>query len=268
MTVNHVAEQVFSFLGLIFWSFQLIPQIIKSHKSKSTEGLATYMILLWIIGGAFYGIYAILVNLSVFLIAQPQLFDLFCFVTFGQCLYYGNGVKRGKAVLWCLVFMSILAGLQVGLVYACRASLAAGNDWVLLVMGILPAVIIAIGLFPQYWEIYKTKQVVGISITFLQVDIWGGIFSIISLCFRPQFDYLAMATYLAVIILDGGIVMIKVAYDLQLWREERQKRRQDEEMRIEAKEIAARSAESPRDLALPTFDSETVVGDEIPKSKA
>ena len=44
---------------------------------------------------------------------------------------------------------------------------------------------------PQYWEIYRLKQVVGISLIFMAVDIAGGLFSLLSLIFREDFDIAA-----------------------------------------------------------------------------
>lgn len=42
---------------------------------------------------------------------------------------------------------------------------------------------------------------------FMAVDMGGGLFSVLSLVFKPKFDGVAAATYLAVIILDGVIVV-------------------------------------------------------------
>lgn len=44
---------------------------------------------------------------------------------------------------------------------------------------------------PQYWEIYKLRQVIGISLFFLSVDILGGVFSFLSLFFRSDLDIAA-----------------------------------------------------------------------------
>jgi hypothetical protein len=47
---------------------------------------------------------------------------------------------------------------------------------------------------PQYWEIYRLKEVVGISLTFMAVDILGGIFSFLSLFFRDSLDVAAFVS--------------------------------------------------------------------------
>jgi hypothetical protein len=48
---------------------------------------------------------------------------------------------------------------------------------------------------PQYWEIYRLGEVVGVSMLFMAIDIIGGIFSLLSLIFRPDFDVAAGVSY-------------------------------------------------------------------------
>ena len=52
---------------------------------------------------------------------------------------------------------------------------------------------------PQYWEIYKRKEVIGLSLVFMAVDIGGGVFSILSLAFKEKFDVFASIVYVTVI---------------------------------------------------------------------
>jgi hypothetical protein len=52
---------------------------------------------------------------------------------------------------------------------------------------------------PQYWEIYKRKEVIGLSMVFMAVDIGGGVFSILSLAFKEKFDVFASIVYVVVI---------------------------------------------------------------------
>lgn len=40
--------------------------------------------------------------------------------------------------------------------------------------GIFSAVLISLSLLPQYYEIYKHKEVIGISILFMLIDLLGG----------------------------------------------------------------------------------------------
>jgi uncharacterized protein with PQ loop repeat len=55
-------------------------------------------------------------------------------------------------------------------------------------------------LSPQFVEIYKLKEVRGISLLFMAVDIAGGVFSLLSLAFKEHMDYIAAISYLGVIV--------------------------------------------------------------------
>jgi len=55
-------------------------------------------------------------------------------------------------------------------------------------------------LRPQYYEIYKHRAVVGISITFMAIDLLGGIFSDLSLVFKSKFDVIAAMAYSLVVV--------------------------------------------------------------------
>jgi PQ loop repeat len=53
---------------------------------------------------------------------------------------------------------------------------------------------------PQYYEIYKYRKVLGISIPFMAVDLLGGVFSDLSLVFKQHFDVVASTTYSLVVV--------------------------------------------------------------------
>ena len=53
---------------------------------------------------------------------------------------------------------------------------------------------------PQYYEIYKHKEVIGVSILFMVVDMMGGVFSVLSLVFKTEFDVIAAVTYCLVVV--------------------------------------------------------------------
>lgn len=75
-----------------------------------------------------------------------------------------------------------MGAFELGMVYALRPSYNRGEssgEAGVEFFGILSAVTIALGLLPQYFEIYKQKEVVGISVLFMTVDLMGGEF----LCF-------------------------------------------------------------------------------------
>jgi len=92
--------------------------------------------------------------------------------------------------------------------------------------GIFSAVLISVGLIPQYVEIWKLGEVKGISMTFMAVDMLGGLFSLLSLAFRTHFDVTASASYIAVIVLDGVVVLCRIILNPRAAARRRREREQ------------------------------------------
>ncbi|EIN09652.1 PQ-loop-domain-containing protein [Punctularia strigosozonata HHB-11173 SS5] len=210
MPVNKVAENVFGIIGTICWTVQLVPQLIKSYREKSVEGLSSILVFMWGVAGIPLGIYAIVQNLNIPLIVQPQLFMVLCLASWAQCLYYGQGrSKRTSIIMW--LGTCIFAGaFEAGMVFAIRPvyNHGHGNDAPVKVFGILAAIMISSALLPQYWEIYKHGEVIGISIIFMTVDMLGGVFNLLSLVFKTKLDTLAAISYSLVVALDGLVILL------------------------------------------------------------
>ncbi|KAI8832531.1 hypothetical protein BC829DRAFT_437458 [Chytridium lagenaria] len=64
-STRYILEQVFSNLGLLFWSFQLLPQ---NHRTRSTGTLSPLMMLLWTLWTPIFAAGAIRSGLAVALI--------------------------------------------------------------------------------------------------------------------------------------------------------------------------------------------------------
>ncbi|KAJ3722175.1 PQ loop repeat-domain-containing protein [Lentinula guzmanii] len=213
MPVNSVAENVFGTTGTVCWTIQLVPQLWKSYREKDTTGLSDWMILAWGVAGAFLGTYSIVKNLNIPLILQPQLFSVLTMASWAQCQYYGR--KRPLRVTLLLFFCGcvILGGFEVGTIYALRPSFnrgdrsgTEGTEF----FGIMSTVLIAISFIPQYYEIYKRREVIGISIWFMTVDLLGKccVFSDLSLVFKSGvFDIVPAVTYSLVVVMDGAVIL-------------------------------------------------------------
>jgi len=210
MPVNSVAENIFGYLGALCWAVQLIPQIWKSWRSKDTEGLSHWLVLLWGLSAPFLGVYVIVQNLNVPLILQPQLFCTFALVSWGQCQYYGS--KR--SLLACILLTGSVAitlgGFETGMVFVVKSSShdIEVNQRALQFFGIFSSILISVALFPQYYEIWRLGEVMGISITFMAVDLLGGVFSDLSLIFKEKFDIIAAITYTLVVVLDAIVIIL------------------------------------------------------------
>lgn len=135
-------------------------------------------------------------------------------------------------VLAYVTLLAVIGGLEVGLVFGTRVCsfflfplltqtlisctnqpvYERGNNAPVTVLGIVASVMIGGGLLPQYYEIWKHKEVIGISIPFMLVDLLGGIFNDLSLVFKEEFDVLAGVCY--------SIVVVCQVRDLSLRRED------------------------------------------------
>ncbi|KAI0245035.1 PQ loop repeat-domain-containing protein [Lactifluus subvellereus] len=211
MPVNAAAENVFGTMGAIFWTVQLIPQLHKTWRTKSTEGLSPWLVFLWGISSLPLGVYVIVQDLNIPLIVQPQLFGLFSLLSWGQCMYYGATRSR----VWCAAVLggtlALWGVLEATLVFVLRPSYRHGvpaDKTGVRFLGSLGSALLAIALLPQFYEIYKHGAVLGISLTFMAIDLLGGVFSILSLVFKHRVDAIAAVAYSLVVVLDGLVLVL------------------------------------------------------------
>ncbi|KAJ8659437.1 hypothetical protein O0I10_004802 [Lichtheimia ornata] len=220
---TYIVEQVFGYLGLVMWSFQLVPQIYKSYRRKTTEGVSPWAMLIWALSGVFLGNYNIGVQVAVPLIVQPQLFSFFAYVCLAQELYYRYLWNRWRSTAAFIFLCLASSGLEIGLVFGYWAADHHHNKQVIDFFGLLPVVAILVGFIPQYWSIARERRVEGISHVFLGMDCLGSVFSCISLAFRSEIDALTLVNYLSIAVLDLGIIFL---YYVFKWWNNRKAQRQ------------------------------------------
>jgi len=92
-----ILENVFGILGIIFWSFQLLPQVIDNYKAKTTKGLSLTMFVIWTLAALGFGTYSIVEELSIPIILQPHIFGFFSLLVCLQCFYYGQGQGKQRS---------------------------------------------------------------------------------------------------------------------------------------------------------------------------
>lgn len=207
------------------WMVQLVPQIIKSFRDKSTDGLSPWLMFIWALSAPFLGVYMIAQDISIPLILQPQLFGAMAALSWIQCLYYG----ARKSKLGCfgiyVTFLALAGGIQGGFSILVRHKYERGDVWSLRVFSIMSSILLAGGLLPQYWEIWMRKEVVGVSILFMIIDMLGGVFSAVSLIFKESFDTFAAIPYILVVALDGLVILLAMILNpLARRRRQRQQR--------------------------------------------
>ncbi|KAI0083937.1 PQ loop repeat-domain-containing protein [Irpex rosettiformis] len=208
MPTNVVAENVLGTMGAVCWMIQLLPQIWKSWREKSTEGLSPFIGFLWGISGAFLGVYVIVQDLNIPLIVQPQVLSVLSLVSWSQCQYYSKKRPLRVCILWLASLLVILGGFQAGMVFAIRPAYHNGNRKAAQFFGIMSSILLSLALFPQYYEIYNHREVIGISIPFMIIDLLGGVFSVLSLAFKSNFDIIAGVAYSLVVVLDGIVILL------------------------------------------------------------
>ena len=176
--------------------------------------------LTWGVSSIFLGAYAILRWLNIPLIVQAQLFGFLCFLCWGQVrcvalsslssihliLYFSASTMVSNAHVLVSITITVLLMATNGLleyilVFTIKTRTGpSGTHGPTTVIGIIASVLLSVALLPQYWEIYKLKEVTGVSITFLLIDILGGVFNNLSLVFKEKFDVVASLTYTLVIV--------------------------------------------------------------------
>ncbi|PPQ91480.1 hypothetical protein CVT25_013737 [Psilocybe cyanescens] len=245
---NKIAENVLGTIGTICWTAQLVPQIWKSHRTKSTAGLSHWLIAVGNIGRLSRALRALAevkhpfdgsaTNLRILVV--PQL-----------------GPLRASIIL--TTFTTVFFGiLELVLMLAIRPSHNRGKHAVADFFGIFGSVLVAVALFPQYWEIYKYKEVVGISMLFIWVDIMGGVFNLLSLAFKEKFDIIAAVTYSLVVLLDSVIIVAAIILN-PMARKRRQREAQERDTNEENQ--ASLSGQSRPGSRRPSYEGRRRYGD-------
>ncbi|BGP45315.1 hypothetical protein JCM10450v2_001133 [Rhodotorula kratochvilovae] len=196
MTVRYTLEQVFGWLGTILWCIQLIPQVWLNYKRKTTKGLATLLPIMWALSGACLGVFAIVENINI-----PIM--ILC-----QVLYYDKKWRWYSAVGAFAAYAVVTAGFECGMIFASRyVEHHRHSDGLTMLWGILSDIFLGAGFIPQFVEIWRAREVYGISYMFLFLDSLGAVFSIMSLAFKHEFDAIAFAGF-AVVLLAEIVIFI------------------------------------------------------------
>ena len=117
--------------------------------------------------------------------------------------------------------MSLMGGVQAGLIFALRHATERGLEWPLILMAVLAAVLLAAGVGSHYVDIYMHRTVRGISFIFVGIDALGDVFSLLSVVFQPQIDVLGMVIYATELVLWMGVFACGAYYNLLPWLKEK-----------------------------------------------
>lgn len=204
--ISDKASTILGTIATVCWCIQLIPQIIYNYKMKDCTGLPPLMMFLWVISGIPFGIYFCISAPNIILQIQPHLFMIFCAVSFAQTLYYPPcQMNRLKIAAIMLTTTLIDVGLEVGFIIWLKPLYQKGTKWPDLIFGISASILLAVGLLPPYFELFKRKgRVVGINFLFLFVDSLGAWLSIVSVIVGTM-DVMGIILYCIVAGMELGI---------------------------------------------------------------
>lgn len=212
---HNKASTILGTIGTVLWCIQLVPQIVRNWRVKNCEGLPPIMMFLWAASGVPFGAYFIISKANIPVQVQPHIFMLFATITWVQCLYYPP-IKwsRKKLILVVSVVCALFAGIEIALVLPIRPVYDRGTEWPTTLIGVVAAVLLAVGLIPPYFEIYKHHgEVVGINFIFLGLDSAGAFFSIFSLVAQGgSIDIMGIVLYSIVVLLELGIFGCQIVW--------------------------------------------------------
>ncbi|CUA67579.1 hypothetical protein RSOLAG22IIIB_07447 [Rhizoctonia solani] len=169
-------------------------------------------------------------EISIPLILQPQLFGAMSALSWIQCLYYSYHKTKIQCFSAYCIFLTFAGAFQGGFAVLAQRKYKNGDVWSLRIFALFSSILLSAG--PQYWEIWKRKEVIGVSILFMIVDMLGGVFSALSLVFKETFDTFAAVPYLMVVALDALVIVL--AMILNPLARRRRQRQASNEIAVEA----------------------------------
>ncbi|KAK5579911.1 hypothetical protein RB653_009600 [Dictyostelium firmibasis] len=213
---NKILSNLFGIVGTVLWSVQLIPQIHLNYKRKSTKGVSPTCFGCWYACGVILGTNLVFNREPPALVVQISCFSLFSLVIVMQHLFYQKkyNLKRLLFTIGLCVLVTVATIISIYSILNAKRS----NSFALqLILTIIATGLMAVGFFPQILEVYQEK--VGLSMIFIVMDFFGGVFSILSLVFHVPFDYMSFSTYVVVPVCQAIIFALVMRINLKSYRE-------------------------------------------------
>ncbi|KAB2569438.1 putative membrane protein [Lasiodiplodia theobromae] len=190
------------------WCVQILPQIYTNWRHKETDGLPWIMPFLWAAAAVPFGIYNIVQNFNIPLQVQPQVFCALVLICWAQTLIYHDHWRVWTATLTAVITGLVFGGVEALLILTLRGPYSRGVEWPIVTVGVIAAVLLAVGLLPMYWEQWKRDgRAKDISFLFLTTDFCGAAFSLLALIVQQTFDYLGGILYIVCMVLEIGIML-------------------------------------------------------------
>lgn len=124
-----------------------------------------------------------------------------------------------NATLVGIAVGAIFGGVEALLILTLKPLYDRGVAWPIMIFGIVAAILLAAGLLPPYFELWKRSgRVVGINFLFLTIDWLGAFFSLMGVVAQNTFDPLGGCLFIVCIFIEGGIF---VSHGIWLFRTRR-----------------------------------------------
>lgn len=175
------------------------------------------MMMFWAWAGVPLGVYNIVSDFNIALQIQPQILAFLSLATWIQVYYYEKHWSVARSLAVVVPIACIMAGIEVGLIFALRIGINRNVTWPSTLMAVLAALFLALGVLRHYWDIYVHRTVRGISFTFCFIDALGDLTSLISVFFQPHLDVLGIVIYGTELALWLGIFACGGYYNLRPW---------------------------------------------------
>lgn len=215
-------QQFLGYIGLILWSIQLLPQVYHSYHRKSTEGFSPGMMSIWYFAAILYFDYTLLAELQLAIILQPLIFCFFTLLCVLQYFYYDKHWALLKTAYLGITILISSTVLLVALYFSVQAFSNPTRTTLLFILGLVPNILTALAYLPQIYELWKTRNPYGISLTFLLLDMGGALSFLLSLLFFPPVDWLAAALYIIVLLFNSSICISCFSWRLLIARSPRE----------------------------------------------
>ncbi|KAK7515670.1 hypothetical protein IWZ03DRAFT_442422 [Phyllosticta citriasiana] len=191
-------------------------KIWSNWRSKDTDGFEAIFPLLWAIAAVPFGVYNIAQNFNIGVQIQPQIFCALSYICWAQCKYYNDKWSKLKTNLSLLALCLVSGGIEAGLIVGLRPVYLRGNETPLTVIGIVAAVLLAVGLLPILWGQWGRRgRAKNLNFLFLSVDYMGAVFSLMSLVAQRRFDILGGVLYIVCMMIE---IFIFAYHGLWLYR--------------------------------------------------
>ncbi len=182
---NSIASFVFGILSIIFYSVVYYPQFYLIYKTKKTDGISIWMLLVWGQADFMSLVGTVVLNLELSLIIIGWYHAVVGLLMTLYTLYYDKGnklVKYISVIVYYIINVSVCVYLTSTMLYNFEAGTTIG--WI-------SSVLYIVGRFPQLHLNYRRKTTEGLSILMYVFTILGNTcYLLATLTFSIESEYI------------------------------------------------------------------------------